>query len=782
MNRYFLLTNSINQRFLYKRNPVILSELGGSVQMGSVIELLREIYLFNCDTPLPIVDKNQQIQIWSNTLKHLSYSGSIYQSEQYWTYYHSKCVSSFLGQINTTIKPQNYQLVEKQYLKYLEDYRYHDVEQAIEFIAQRQRLAFDKEIVSVNADLYSFLQKINKSIKIKPLQIVKSDSANLSKSVVLDSVDEEVNFCVKAALSNDNSAVILVPDNYLNKGIVELLLSLKPDTNKKYNYSRIINNYDSKKILPPIVIFFINWLDIFLNKRSSLAKIIVDIDNPLLIKDIEPANERVRVKANVLSAINFLNSDEVLSDQINIVLKNKLPKLSALISGIEKIFKDEPRSLIVFIDKSMNLLSTIVDLKISRNKDVLMLINALRSLRSDSPFYDDISANQYISLLKSRVSNLVSVTLNYDDLEKPILITSDVNDIDFISSCYVCGVNENLFPFGLNEDLISLYSISNDQLSKEDFYKKISYYPAMFISTSSQERQPLNKNTDIAQHKNIKFDISNDYIDTSENLLNLTATGLNYFADDPIAYYLDKNFSVNENYYILGMSPKSYGTVMHQILECIYRSNPVLDNNLNAGNLSDDYIAIIRKTVEDELSELSSKFFIESIILSIQQTIAKFLKEDLLVNADTYQLEKSYTLQKFDVPINIKVDRIDFIDDKYRIIDYKCTLNSTARKSITHWWEDKHFAPQLPIYSHLFQPSEIKEVSSIVFVYDDFKACKPKAQSSALHAAWKEKINHLILKLKEGDIDIGPEKLGQLKNKHPFLFALNEYIDEKNHS
>ena len=158
---------------------------------------------------------------------------------------------------------------------------------------------------------------------------------------------------------------------------------------------------------------------------------------------------------------------------------------------------------------------------------------------------------------------------------------------------------------------------------------------------------------------------------------------------------------------------RSEGTLVHRILELFWRNCKTSDQLLSYddGELSNNLeIAISEALSEFELehNELDSR------LLSMEQNFLKSLIYSWLKEEKTrpkfsiHALEKSYAIKISKLKFNIRIDRIDFINKKNKLlIDYKTAKNPTSRKEL---FSDSLEDLQLPIYA-CFIP--IKDLSGI---------------------------------------------------------------------
>lgn len=789
MKSFFLLTTSTYHQLFYKKDPFLRSVLGDSIQIGSAVHLLAYIYLRYSQSPRPLIDNEQQLALWSKVLKKSGHSGTQYESNQYHSFYHNQCMSSFVDQANTELKPSKYDSIKLKYNNELEDYQYIDMERLITEITTMNLLNSKFEIVSTEPRLFKFLTTINAQIIVNPLPNHTANNDHHFNYHHLPTPEDEVLFAINKALLSERQYIIFIPDNYIEKGIAELLLSIQSEPDNNHQIARIINNYDNESTLTPLLSLFTLWLEVFLSSSLVLSRLINIIDSPLLCKNTEPELLRHRSKEGIVKDINFLNTDDDITSLISQRIMQELPKFYKLISESKKINRASSQTIAFYIDLSMSLISTLFDLKKPPSSDLAILVSSIRSLKKNSTIIDQLTSAQYISMLNKDLLQRLSTSKNKDKTGPLILITNDMNDLDFISPSIVCGLKNDEFPFPSDEGFTGLYSINNNQLTLDQIMSGIlsSRYPSTFTTSNEPMGIPLlylglpskiDSSPELTSQPST-LNLTSDTIDISTNTKSISATDLSYYSRDPIGYLLSKIFIINSHYRNFGLSPIAYGNIMHRLLEDIYTKFPSSRLIKEVIDINEVLIPMIDNRINQDLPAIQVKPFIDEFKKSVFKTLRRFISEESQNDFIVAHVEYPVTITAFKIPIIIKIDRIDKVNKLNRIIDYKFSLASKVNPERTSWWSEQHFSPQLPIYSFIFNINNIESIEAVVFEFDTFKYYKPDSVSSKLQAEWHHKITSLLDDYMNNVINLNLSQLKKLKTQHPFIYTLNTFVHEQ---
>ena len=149
-----------------------------------------------------------------------------------------------------------------------------------------------------------------------------------------------------------------------------------------------------------------------------------------------------------------------------------------------------------------------------------------------------------------------------------------------------------------------------------------------------------------------------------------------------------------------GIDLAEWGTLIHKILETIWTE---IQSQSRLKSMEDDALRqLIRSSALPLCSAHISKSDHSEPILGVQLDHIESLLWNWLeieksreVAFEIHALEKKYQLQLGNLVLNLKIDRVDTVDDSGLVlIDYK-----TGRgDSISNWMEERLTAPQIPLY------------------------------------------------------------------------------------
>ncbi len=156
----------------------------------------------------------------------------------------------------------------------------------------------------------------------------------------------------------------------------------------------------------------------------------------------------------------------------------------------------------------------------------------------------------------------------------------------------------------------------------------------------------------------------------------------------------------------LGLDPRQHGTLLHHVLELFWRSIKTQDamlaltpEELDNTVLSVIDEAISENKVPDALADLERTRLGNLILEWLQQC------EMRRPPFEVVSLEERQELEHGGINMNVMLDRIDRVDDRLVVIDYK---TGTSNK-VNTWADTRIVNPQLPLY--VLTNDEIKGVS-----------------------------------------------------------------------
>lgn len=156
--------------------------------------------------------------------------------------------------------------------------------------------------------------------------------------------------------------------------------------------------------------------------------------------------------------------------------------------------------------------------------------------------------------------------------------------------------------------------------------------------------------------KEIKVDI-----DLSKNVW--SATSLKIYLECKRKYYLQYIMGLKEH--TISLKPQSYelGSIIHKILEMMYRSKEEITYN-----------NLLKYFNEYKNSNVFLKFDLEVWKLKLKSFIS--LEEERMKNKfKVIDLEKTFLIEYQGIKLKGVIDRIDQVNDNYEVIDYKTSAN-----------------------------------------------------------------------------------------------------------
>ena len=159
-----------------------------------------------------------------------------------------------------------------------------------------------------------------------------------------------------------------------------------------------------------------------------------------------------------------------------------------------------------------------------------------------------------------------------------------------------------------------------------------------------------------------------------------------------------------------GIDNKERGTIVHKIMELLWVE---LKSQHQLMSYSDTTLdPLINKAIEQALSALKEEHKLSPVVHDVEHTRLKRLILSCLAwekqrpSFEVVALEQSYTINLSGLDIKLRVDRLDQVDDKKWVIDYKSSI--PANKP---WNEDRPQEPQLLLYALLNE-----EINALLFL------------------------------------------------------------------
>jgi len=232
----------------------------------------------------------------------------------------------------------------------------------------------------------------------------------------------------------------------------------------------------------------------------------------------------------------------------------------------------------------------------------------------------------------------------------------------------------------------------------------------------------------------------------------------------------------------IGLDAMSRGTLMHRVLELVWDTLETQDCLLC---LNDDVLqklvegmtrVAIRET-QQQLPQLFAGEYMKLESKRLQAYVLHWLEiEKLRAPFKVLETEQLLETRISGVPINVKLDRVDELEDgRYLVIDYK-----TGQVAASQWFGDRPEEPQLPLYASVVKKrlagilfaqlqakelcfkgiSEEAELAPKVKSYEDMKQTKEMSSWSAVLENWKTTVEKLAEGFKIGMADVDPLKPG----------------------
>jgi probable DNA repair protein len=249
--------------------------------------------------------------------------------------------------------------------------------------------------------------------------------------------------------------------------------------------------------------------------------------------------------------------------------------------------------------------------------------------------------------------------------------------------------------------------------------------------------------------------------------------GLQSQAQCPFQYFSRYRLNLSEcNEPSIGLEAFERGTLVHEALAYFYQHIP-----------NSQKLATIEKTQRDQMIENAIVYSLKNIYKNKLFIDTEKARLTLLLNqwVDFELTRPQFTIENIESTIhfsihnfnlNLRVDRIDRLDDDYLLVmDYK----TSQQASTQGWYDDRLTNPQIPLYVlsigeqcqnvalALVKRGEPKfvgvstnqtGVKGIRSTHKDDKAW----QWPALKTSWQEKISNLTFEIKTGYAAVMPDK------------------------
>jgi len=422
-----------------------------------------------------------------------------------------------------------------------------------------------------------------------------------------------------------NSIVVILPDEsfsqYLklfdNENYFNFAMGNDIKLSSVYIKANAINNYFNKS-----------------EPKDEKRLEFFDIDQEFIKNNIKEFwNKKVK-KDNLFTIIDFIKNDESNEDILEHIEKIKL-SLDILLFSDEVVINDELKlkdAYKIFLNKINE-----ISLDDTRSGKITVIgILETRYVKFDGVIVIDFNddkipkrsiKDKFISTKVKEYSNLPTLK-HREDLQKYYY--------------------KRLFD---NAKQINISYVNDDSSS-------ISRFATQLFKKQNINNSNFTKILNI--NNNIKLYEEDIYMDINLSLQEWSATSLKTYLQCKRMYYY--NYILNIKEHNISLKPASYevGSILHDILEKIYKNNTityeVLVNEISKHQNKNPYL-----TLDLELWKKKLKKFINN-----EQN--RFINENISV----YALELPFKIQYNNITLKGKIDRIDKLkDNTYCILDYK---------------------------------------------------------------------------------------------------------------
>lgn len=600
-----------------------------------------------------------------------------------------------------------------------------------------------------------------------------------------------------------NTALVLADESLLNP-----ILNSIP---KEIDAVNITMGYPLNKT--PLADLFIQFIDLYINRDGEgwfYPKILQLLSHPyiktlLFEKDTDYASRiSTAIKDRNLTYINMLQLEKYTSDCMPLALlfSEKTPSSGQLIARcIEIVWQLKPKFEVLGDTLALEYLHRFYT-----------LFNQIQNLIEQNSFINDLKSLQ--GLFKELLSS-ETVDFQGDPLEGlQVMGMLESRNLDF-ETVILTSVNEGILPSGKSNnsfipfDLKTSFGLptykEKDAVYTYHFYRLLQRAKTIYIIYNTEpdvleggEKSRLIAQllTDPSKTEAITAQVAMPHISPNEKTVDRIAkddelmqlieqhalkgfspTSLSNYIRNPIDFYKRNLLGINDTLEVEEtIAANTFGTIVHDTLEELY--TPFIGYILSSDMLQRAK-AKIQETVKTHFAEsymdgdvTRGKNLIAFQV--VQRYIANFIDQEIeLVKHHEIKLigiEQKLTIplavSEIDFPIRLqgKLDRIDQMDGRLRIIDYKTGKVESKHVEIVDWNSlteeyDYSKAFQLLCYALMYSEHQpVKELESGILSFKNLNAgmlrfaTKPnKASRSKEHtittetlARFKEQLIELI--------------------------------------
>lgn len=227
----------------------------------------------------------------------------------------------------------------------------------------------------------------------------------------------------------------------------------------------------------------------------------------------------------------------------------------------------------------------------------------------------------------------------------------------------------------------------------------------------------------------------------------------------------------------LGLDPRESGKVLHRAMELLWselKSRESLDRLPEEQRRS-----LVRSCVESAFGRLRTRLrnsgawptaYLDVLQDRLTSLISRWLRFELDRGHFTVLApEQKQTVNVGPLELSVRLDRVDKVESGYVFIDYKTALDLKT----SHWLGDRPDLPQLPLYTLLAEPREVRGVAfarlrpgddmAWISLHDQpgiFPAKKRERfhDLEAEMAAWRAELDRLAHAFAAGDAQVDPKQ------------------------
>jgi hypothetical protein len=405
-----------------------------------------------------------------------------------------------------------------------------------------------------------------------------------------------------------------------------------------------------------------------LNRASKQFNIISKYNFPINIKSLSSYID----DEFIINIFQTLESKEILENTI--LLIDYLPKTHTNENHIAQFLKEKISELHKIIDYQV----------ITSIKDITSIFQNYISNQTIAFETNRKSPTQIMGFLETRLQDFDNLyILNLNDNRLPGTNKSNSFIPYNLRKSFALptfdqfdGINAYHF-YRLLKRANHIYLIYNSSSldadnEKSRFIKQIEYEFDKNVSIISEQATNMLSVKNIKQTTDISIQKTQDILERLKTI-QYSASSLNTYLTCPVQFYLKYILRIEEPDELKpSKEAADFGTLLHRILELYYTKNKQTTSNLDKAELD----VIINQAIAD--LGYSTTYFLGKNALT-KKILEKLTFDILAIDVQTnfnimsleHSLETTIKINEHQIKIKGKIDRIDKVQDKIRIIDYK---------------------------------------------------------------------------------------------------------------